>query len=186
MAAFDERGATETRFDFARRVAHLLDGPDFPTNQNGCFIQIWCRQHGEGEQLRLNGSHRRRLKQTCSTRSAHHRVHDERRSVSSLETTRDHPDNFAGEQHAGFGRGRTQTLQHGFDLLSHDFRIARLNSTDAVGILRGDAGDGAGAVHAERSECFQIGLNARAAAAVGTGDGESHGHSFCLRHRRFE
>src|SRR5207302_7446389 len=34
MAAFHERGATETRFDFARSVAHLFDGPDFPTNQN--------------------------------------------------------------------------------------------------------------------------------------------------------
>ena len=51
-----------------------------------------------------------------------------------------------------------------------------------AGILRGEAGDGARAVDAERGERFQIGLDARAAAAVGAGDGQCHGQSFSRCH----
>jgi hypothetical protein len=58
----------------------------------------------------------------------------------------------------------------------------RFDGEHTFGILRGEAGDGAGAVDAERGEGFQIRLDARAAAAVGTGDGERDGQLFSLDH----
>jgi hypothetical protein len=44
-------------------------------------------------------------------------------------------------------------------------------------VLRGERGDGAGAVAAQRGKGFQVGLDARAAAAVGTGNGQHTGVS---------
>jgi len=52
--------------------------------------------------------------------------------------------------------------------------------------LRGEAGDGARAVNAQRGERFQIGLDARAAAAVRAGDGERDGQIFPFDHNAGE
>ena len=71
-----------------------------------------------------------------------------------------------------------QFLKHGFDLLAQHFGRTRFDAEDAPGILRGEAGNGAGAVDAERGEGFQIRLDARAAAAVGAGDGQRDGQVF--------
>ena len=46
------------------------------------------------------------------------------------------------------------------------------NGVDAPGVLRGDRGEDAGAVRAQRGEDLEVGLDAGAAAGVGAGDGE--------------
>ena len=54
---------------------------------------------------------------------------------------------------------------------------------DADGVLRGDRGDRARAVHAERRERLQIGLDAGAAARVAAGDGQRRSASAAQRTR---
>ena len=49
-------------------------------------------------------------------------------------------------------------------------------------VLRGDAGDGAGAVRAEGGEGFEIGLYTRTAPAVRAGDGQGDGKWRAFRH----
>ena len=75
-----------------------------------------------------------------------------------------------------------QLVEHRFDLAPHDVHAARLDAAHARRVLRGDAGDGAGAMHAERGEGLQVGLDARPAAAVRAGDGERHGKQWSFRH----
>src|SRR5680860_1619691 len=50
---------------------------------------------------------------------------------------------------------------------------------DAARVLRGECGDGAGAVDAERGDGLEVGLDAGAAAGVGNGDGERDGQGSC-------
>ena len=88
---------------------------------------------------------------------------------------RDDADVFRREQHPGFHGGGRKRFKHGFDLLPQHFRRTRFHAQDPPGILRGEAGDGARAVDAERGERFLIRLDARAAATVRTGDGQGDG-----------
>ena len=89
---------------------------------------------------------------------------------------------LAGEQHAGLDGGRRQFFKDGLDLLPHDSGIARLEAAHAPGILRGDAGNGAGPMHAEGGERLQIRLNSRPAAAVRAGDGEGDRKLLAMLH----
>ena len=47
-----------------------------------------------------------------------------------------------------------------------------MNAADALGVLRGQGRDDRGAVHAERSKCFEVGLDAGASAGIRARDGE--------------
>ena len=55
-----------------------------------------------------------------------------------------------------------------------------LNAKYYFGVLGGQAGDGAGAVHAQRGEGMEISLDAGATAAIGAGNGEGHGFFYWL------
>ncbi len=100
----------------------------------------------------------------------------------SAEKIGDDADIFRREQHSGFHRRGRQFFKHGFDLLPQHPGRNRLDAENAPGILGGEAGDGAGAVDAERSEGLQVRLDARAAAAVRAGDGERNRPVFSLNH----
>ena len=94
----------------------------------------------------------------------------------------DDPNDPGRKQHAGLGRARRKLRKDSFDLLSHDERFARLKAANLFRVLRGDTGDGAGAVNAESGKSFEIGLDSRAAPAVGAGDGQSDRHLLSFGH----
>jgi len=55
----------------------------------------------------------------------------------------------------------------------HQFGVQGQHRVYGQGVLSGNGGDGAGAVHFEGAEGAQVGLEAGATAGVRPGDGES-------------
>ncbi len=78
-------------------------------------------------------------------------------------------------EHAGLGRGDAKILGDGIDLLANELRRHGMNRRHAARILRGQGGEDAGAVDAERGERLEVGLNAGAAGGIGARDGERDG-----------
>src|SRR6185437_4440060 len=66
-----------------------------------------------------------------------------------------------------------EIIEHGVEFGSQVPRRHRMHGTDALRVLRGQRGDRAGALDAQRREGFQVGLDARATAGIGTGDGQT-------------
>ena len=99
-----------------------------------------------------------------------------------LKEPGDDPNDFGRVKHSGFRRRRGKSFKESFQLPAHNFRPAGLDCQNAFRILCRDARDGAGPVHAQRGERFQVRLDARAAAAVRAGDSERNGNGFKLRH----
>ena len=64
----------------------------------------------------------------------------------------------------------------GLDLGRHDVGGDGRDRRDADRVLRGDGGDGARAVDAERRERLQVGLDARAAARIAAGNRQDGPH----------
>ena len=77
---------------------------------------------------------------------------------------------FRRVQHARLHCGRAQLLEDCLDLSLQHFRGTRFHPQHPARILRRQTGDGAGPVHSQGGECFQICLDARAPAAVRPGD----------------
>jgi len=195
MAAFQQHRAAVSGINFPRGGAQMFRRGDILSRQNSGLVQVRRHQRGEWQQPFLEDFFRRRLQQPRAARGNHHRVNNqsnisEGRSPDPTfclgpappKKIRDNLDIFWREQHAGFHGARRQFFKHGLDLLPQHFRRARFDTEDAPRILRGETGDGAGAVDAERGEGFQIRLDARAAAAVGTGDGQGDGQLFSRSH----
>ena len=57
----------------------------------------------------------------------------------------------------------SEVARHGPHLRQHEFRRHHHDVVDALGVLRGERGDGARAVDAERGEGLEVGLDAGAA-----------------------
>ena len=178
VAALEQNGAAEFGVNLPGGLPHLFGRGNFLASEDFGFVQVRGDERGEREQFFFQDFFRRRLQQPCAASGDHHRVNDQR----NLRTSRPRSEKFCDdgnifrrEQHSRLHRRWFQFGKHGFNLLlQHSWR-ARFDAEDAPGILRGEAGDGAGAVDAERGEGLQIRLHARAAAAVGTGDGEGEG-----------
>ena len=78
-------------------------------------------------------------------------------------------------QHADLDGIDADVFHHGVDLRAQHVGRHAVDGAHALGVLRGDGGDGRHAVAAQRAEGLEVGLDAGAAAAVGAGDGE-HTH----------
>src|SRR5690606_37585966 len=71
-------------------------------------------------------------------------------------------------------------IEDGVDLLAHHLRRDVLHRAHAERVLRGDGSDDAGAEHAKRGKCLEIGLYSCSAAAVRAGDGQRNRvHEVC-------
>jgi hypothetical protein len=138
---------------------------------------------GQRQKFFLEHLDGRRRQQVGPAGGDHDGINDQRRAGGqSAEEFGDHFDIFRGEQHAGLHGRRWQLFKHGLDLLAQHFGRARLHGENAVGILRGEAGDGTGAVDTVGGKSFKIRLNAGAAAAVRAGDRERHRDGFLCGH----
>ena len=91
----------------------------------------------------------------------------------ALKKVDDDPNDPGRKQHPGLDRARRKLGKDGFNLLSHDWRSARLEAANLFRILRGDARDGAGAVNAESGKSLEIGLDSSTAPAVRPRDCQS-------------
>ena len=184
MTAFHQHRAAEARLDFPRRGAHFFQRRNrFVPVRISASSRFGVTSVASGSSFSFRiftaagSSNLAPLVETItgSTTSFEMLSHFGFEFRKNFATTRNI---FRREQHSGFHRRRLQFFKHGFDLLPQHFRRTRLDAENAPGILRGEAGDGAGAVDAQRGERFQIGLDARAAAAVRAGDGQRDGQFF--------
>ena len=184
VAAFDECGAAESLVNFFGGPAQVLDRFQFPAGQDCSFIQVRRYECGEREQTSRQQPHGRGFEQTGAAGGNHYGINNQRNVTVRFEKLRHYPHDPCGVKHPGLHRRRGQFLEHRLDLSADDEGFAGLDGCHALWVLRRNARDGAGAMHAERGERFQVRLDARAAAAVGTGDGERHGNAFWLQHAR--
>jgi len=186
VAAFQQHRAAVAGMDFPGGFAHGFGRGDFCASEDFRLVQVRRDERGERQEFFLEEFFRRRLQQPRAAGGNHHRVNDQARMEDGgwemAEKFCDDGNVLRREQHAGLHCRRRQFLEDGFDLLAQHFGRTRLDGEHAPGILRGEAGDGARAVNAERGEGFQISLDARAAAAVGAGDGQGDGQSFSRSH----
>ena len=79
-------------------------------------------------------------------------------------------DHLGAVQHAGLERIGADVGQHDLDLLGDEGGIDRHDAVHALGVLRGERGDGGGGEAAHRGDRLDVGLDARAAAGIRAGD----------------
>ena len=102
----------------------------------------------------------------------HDRIEHHVRGAMAIEPGGDRLDDRRVGQHADLHRADIEIGKHRVHLCGDEIRRHIVNAEHALGVLRGERGDDAGAIDAERREGFQIGLDAGAAARIRAGDGE--------------
>lgn len=177
MAALDHDDGRAERSQCASSLALLGEATDRGAEQHLCLAQVrgedagvW-QQRLDVERLRLG------IEQAIAAGGHHHGVDDEVRQSTRRRELRDRGDDGGRGEHAGLHRGDGQVLEDRFDLLDDELRGHDVDAVDAAGVLGGQCRDGRGAVDAEGSEGFEVGLDAGATAGVRAGDGQCDGRS---------
>jgi len=174
MAAFDQRRAAARLINDPGGGAKFLRRPNFFSNQHFRLGQVWRDQRGQRQQVAPENPDGVAREEAPAAGGDHDRIHHQGNAPPLPEEARHFADNRGGTQQAGFDGRRRRIGKDGLHLRPHHFGRARLEAGNGPGILGRDAGDGAGAMHAQRGKGPQIGLNARPASTVGAGDGQRH------------
>ena len=180
MAAFDQRRTAKALVDFPRRSAHFFNGRS--PGQNFRFVQIWRGERRQRQKFSLSifiaagSSNFAPLVETMTginheLRKCELRIADLRIAYAGKNS--DHTE-FSAKTTFRFSPPPAAIPRTRPPFVAAASRANTVRFPKRAGILRGEAGDGARAVDAERGERFQIGLDARAAAAVRAGDGQCY------------
>jgi thiazole synthase len=110
------------------------------------------------------------------------RIDDEVRQQSLCRQVGDHRDDGGRRQHPGLDAAHREVVEHRLDLLPYEPGFQGNDAAHLGRILRRHGGEGARAVHPERSESLQVGLCAGAAARIRAGNGQRR-RWCCIRHR---
>ncbi len=99
------------------------------------------------------------------------------RRAIAVERGGDNVDRRRVGEHADLHRADIEIGEHRVDLRGDKVRRHIMDGEDALGVLRRQRGDDAGAIDAERGKGFQIRLDAGAAARIRAGDGQGDGNA---------
>ena len=145
----------------------------FPV-KNSASDRFGVTSAASGNRSRRSVPRRVALQEAPPAGGHHHRIHHQRNARRLPEKTRhfadNAPRNTAGPVLTAAGGDQEKTASICARTI---FGGARLQARNGPRVLRRDAGDRAGAMHPQRREGLQIGLNARPASAVRAGDGQS-------------
>ena len=172
VAALDKRRAADGLINDPRRAPKLFGRADWLANQNLRLEQVGRHQRGERQQVAPQCCDRVARQETTSAGGHHDRIHHQGNAADLPEEARHFADNRGRTQHSHLDRRRGRPGEDGLDLRAHHPGRARVNAEDGPRVLGRDAGDRAGAMHAQRGKGLEIGLDARPASAVGAGDGQ--------------
>jgi hypothetical protein len=102
------------------------------------------------------------------------------RGAIAIERGGNYVDRRRVGQHADLHRADIEIGEHGIDLRRNEIGGHVMDGEHALGILRRERGDDAGAIDPERGKGFQIRLDAGAAARIRAGDGQGDGNAHFL------
>ncbi len=139
------------------------------------LVQVRRDDGDPRKQLLHQHAHRLVRHQPVAAGGHHHRVEYHLQHLVAGNGLDHHAHHFGVVQHADLHRVHANVLGHGVDLRTQHVGRNAVDGAHALGVLRGDGGDGRHAVAAERAEGLEVGLDAGAAAAVGAGNGKHPG-----------
>ena len=113
-----------------------------------------------------------RIEQPVAGGRDHHRVEHHVLRLPAVEPGCHRLDHRRLREHADLHRPHVEIGEHRIDLRRDEIRRHVVDAGDALGVLRGQRGDDAGAIDAERGEGLQVGLDAGAAAGIRAGNGD--------------
>jgi hypothetical protein len=161
LALLDHRGFVGSRRDAQQRRGLGQVRRDDARKRQQFFAQ---RRNGFGREQRM-----------VALRDHHSVEHDALRPMAAQRLGDGAHDIRVGE-HADLHGIDADIVENGVELCRDERRIGRVDGRDAARVLRGECGDDARAVGAERRERLEVGLDARAAARIGAGDREDVGN----------
>src|SRR3954469_3156188 len=169
------------RADPPRSRAHVVYGGDAAAGERLRLGNVRRQHLGKPEQVRLHCRHRILLQQAVAPLGDHHRIDDEFGQLEPFDRRGDRLDDRRRGQHACLHRSRREIADDRFDLRDDQFGRDRFPRGHAQRVLRGDGGDGAGAVDAVRREGLEIRLDAGAASRVAARDCQCGMHTVQFR-----
>ena len=114
-----------------------------------------------------------RRNQPIAAGSDHYRIEHHKAWLILLKRRGHHRHNLGRVQHADLDRIGTNIFKHGIKLYGQKIWLWCMDSANALGVLCGECSDRRHAVAAQRTDGFQVCLNAGTAAAVGACNGEN-------------
>jgi hypothetical protein len=132
--------------------------------QHARFPQIRRDNVRQRQQLARERVYRILAQQPIAALGDHHGVDDQFLDAPASRARRHHLNNLRAEEHPRLGSVRTNVAHDGVDLLPDELWVDGVDALHAERILSGDGGNRAAAVHAQRGEGLQIGLNTCTAA----------------------
>ena len=175
VPAFEQHGRRsqfQQGLGLARELIGLGNGMP---HQPGRLIQIRRDQTRPWEQLAHQHRHGLVRNEFVAAGGDHHRVKHHVGQAVVIHGPGHDLDHLGRVQHANLDGVHADVLDHRLDLRLQERGRHGMNALHADGVLRGQGGDRAHAVAAQRCKGLQIRLDAGATAAVRASDGEQSG-----------
>ena len=176
MASRDQHGGSAHIVNAACRVLQILAGFDPLSAERFGLGNVRRDDMRERQQFGTQHLHAVIVEQAISARRCEYRIDDDEGQFELFDRGGDGLDDRGVAEHARLCGVRLDVAGNGLNLRRHQIRRQRLRLDDPHRALRGDGGRHAEAVHAQRGERLQIGLQAGAAARVASRNRQRDAH----------